>query len=115
MYHYNDTYMNKIKMIRLEEAIQEIKLEIAAIEEMRPGSLSKQMRRSKGKYGAYWHLSYTLQGKGHTKYIREQHVSQVKREVGAFKRFKRLIERLITLSIRRSELKMEIQEQGASN
>jgi hypothetical protein len=58
-------------------------------------------------YGAYWHLSYTHRGKGYTQYIRDAFVPQVKAEVSNFKRFRKLIDRLITLSIERSQLRMK--------
>jgi hypothetical protein len=107
MYHSNDTYMSYSKLQRLEEAIQRIKWEIGKLGALRPGSLSKQARKTKATYGAYWHLSYTHRGKGHTEYIRDAFVPQVKAEVSNFKRFRKLIDRLITLSIERSQLTMK--------
>ena len=94
------------KLERLEEAIHRIKREIGQIGALRPGSLSKQARKTKTTYGAYWHLSYTHLGKGHTQYVRDSFVRQVKAEVSNFKRFKKLIDRLIALSIERSQLRM---------
>lgn len=108
MYPINDTYMSQRKLERLEEAIQGIKQALGKLGALRPGSLSKQARKAKATYGAYWHLSYTHLGKGHTQYIRDAFVSQVKVEVSNFKRFKKLIDRLITLSIERSQLKMKM-------
>ena len=109
MYHINDTYMTDNKTLeRLEEAIHEIKRKIGEIGAMRPGSLSKQARKTKTKYGAYWHLSYTHRSKGHTQYIRDPFVPQVKAEISNFKRFRKFIDRLITLSIERSQLRMKM-------
>ena len=108
MYHSNDTYMSQSKLERLEEAIRGIKREIGKIGALRPGSLSQQARKAKTTYGAYWHLSYTHRGKGHTEYIRDAFVRQVKTEVSNFKRFRKLLDRLITLSIERSQLKMKM-------
>ena len=99
--------MARKKLERLEEAIHRIKREIGQIGSLRPGSLSKQARKIKSTYGAYWHLSYTHLGKGHTQYIRDLFVRQVKAEVSNFKRFKKLIDRLIALSIERSQLRMK--------
>jgi hypothetical protein len=107
--------MHNNKMARLEDSIQKLKQEINAIGDMRPGSLTRQRRKAKGKYGSYWHLSYTHQGKGHTQYIREAFVSQVRDETKAFKRFRSLVDRIITLSIKKSELRMEMQKAAASN
>ena len=92
----------------MEEAIHGIKQEIGEIGALRPGSLSKQARKTKTKYGAYWHLSYTHRGKGHTQYIRDALVPQVKAEVSNFKRLRKFIDRLITLSIERSQLRMQM-------
>jgi len=100
--------MTQSKLERLEEAIHRIKQEIGEIGALRPGSLSQQARKTKTKYGAYWHLSYTHRGKGHTQYIRDVFVPQVKAEVFNFKRFRKLIDRLITLSIERSQLSMKM-------
>jgi hypothetical protein len=100
--------MTQSKFERLEEAIHRIKQEIGEIGPIRPGSLSKQARKAKTKYGEYWHLSYTHRGKGHTQYIRDAFVAQVKTEVSNFKRFRKLIDRLITLSIERSQLRMQM-------
>lgn len=102
------------KLERLERSIQGIKREIQEVGDMRPGSLSKQMRKSQAKYGAYWHLSYTHRGKGRTQYIRKEFVVQIKAETAAFKRFRRLIDRLIALSIERSQLRMETVKSAAS-
>lgn len=99
--------MSQSKLTRLEEAIQGIKREMGKLGALRPGSLSKQARKTKTTYGAYWHLSYTHRGKGHTEYIRDAFVPQVKAEVSNSKRFRTLINRLITLSIKRSQLRMK--------
>ena len=105
--------MSDIKLRRLDEAIHGIKQEIGALGDMRPGSLSKQTRKSKDKYGAYWHLSYTHRGKGHTQYIRDPFVARVKTETGNFKRFRKLVDRLTSLSIKRSQLRMKMEKSDA--
>ena len=84
------------------DAFVAVEWEIGKLGALRPGSLSKQARKTKTIYGAYWHLSYTHRGQGHTQYIRNAFVPQVNTEVSNFKRFKKLIDRLIALSIERS-------------
>src|ERR1700730_5859838 len=100
-------HMIQRKLERLEEAIQGIKREIGKVGAWRPGYKRDHARKTKTTYGAYWHLSYTHRGKGHTQYIRDAFVPQVKAEVSNFKRFRKLIDRLITLSIERSQLRMK--------
>ena len=52
--------------------------------------------------------SHSHRGTGHTQYIRDAFVPQVKADVSNFKRFRKFIDRLITLSIERSQLKMKM-------
>lgn len=98
----------KTKIQKIEQKIAEIKEKMFGIGDMRPGSLTKQMRKAKEKYGAYWQLSYTYGGRGRTGYVREEFVDQVKAETVNYKRYKKLADRLIKLSIEKSSLKMEL-------
>ncbi len=111
MYPNSDTYM-KTKLKKIKEEIANIKKEMLVIGDMRPGSLSRQMRKAKEKYGAYWQLSYTHQGKGRTGYIRDDFVGQVKKETANYKQYKKLTDKLIKLSIDRSDLKMAAGKKG---
>ena len=98
----------KTKIQKVEQEIAAIKKEMFEIGDMRPGSLSRQMRKSKEKYGAYWQLSYTHMGKGRTGYVRDEFVEQVKAETVNYKRYKKLADKLIKLSIEKSSLKLEL-------
>ena len=98
----------KTKIQKVGQEIAAIKKEMFDIGDMRPGSLTRQMRKAREKYGAYWQLSYTYRGKGHTGYVREECVEQVKAETVNYKRHKKLTDRLIKLSIEKSRLKMEL-------
>jgi hypothetical protein len=99
---------------KMEVEINRIKQQIFELGDMRPGSLTRQMRKAKDvsrapkeKYGAYWQLSYTYRNKGKTEYIREAFIHQVKTETANFKRYRNLTDRLIDLSIKLSRLKMD--------
>jgi hypothetical protein len=54
------------KIEQIENKINNVKKKLMSIEEMRPGSLTQQYRKSrKGEsYGTYWSLSYTFNKKG---------------------------------------------------
>lgn len=79
-----------------------------SLEPMRPGSLSLQRRKSgEESSGAYWHLSYTFQGRGHTEYIPAEFVSQIRREINAYTKLRRLLDKLIELSIMRSRMALK--------
>jgi hypothetical protein len=89
------------------------------IEDMRPGSLSKQYNvcgmpgcrckdeKNPKKHGPYYNLSFTVSGKGGTKFIRRNFVEQIKKETAEYKRFKKLTDQWIDLSIQLSNLKIE--------
>lgn len=91
-----------------------IKEALLRLGDMRPGSLSRQMRRAKQKYGSYWQLSYTYGGMGKTEYIRDDFVDQLKQETESFKRYRKLSNKLVKLSIELSRLKMELAKNASS-
>jgi hypothetical protein len=96
--------MDMKKLTRFNEQIEKVKADLLLLGPMRPGSLSVQSRRSRDKklYGAYWHLTWTAQGKVHTQYVPKHLMNQARQETGNYRRFRRLIERLVGLSIKRS-------------
>ena len=49
--------------------------------------------------GEYHHLSFSHMGKGHTLYIRNVDVPQIKQELQNYKKFKELSDKLICLEI----------------
>ena len=63
--------MTQIKLKQIEKRIQRIKLELAKIEVMRPGSLTRQYKDPQQQTGAYYQLSYTLDMRSRTEYIRK--------------------------------------------
>lgn len=79
--------------------------------EMRPGTLSKQYKDPKEKKGQYYQLSYTHKMKSRTEYIRPVFVKEIKEQVKTYKRFKKLVEGWIDLSIEYSRQKMNIAKQ----
>ena len=98
-----------------EKRIQQIALRIERIKEalshigpMRPGSLTRQYKDRKNKTGAYWQISYTRQMKSRTGYVRGEWVPEIRRQIATHKRFKRLVDQWIDLSIEQSQLTMKI-------
>jgi hypothetical protein len=89
----------------IEQRIAKIKVELAAIEEMRPGSLTRQYKDPKSQSGPYYQLSYTRQMKSRTEYIPRESVSAVRQQIANYKRFKALTTQWIALSIEQCRLK----------
>lgn len=99
----------KTKILRIEKKINDIKKKLMSIEEMRPGSLTQQYRKSRKSesYGIYWSLSYTFNKKGHTEYIRDELANEVKIQINNYKKFKILTNKWIELSIQLAQEKLK--------
>ena len=92
----------------IERRIAKIKQDLAALGDMRPGSLSVQTR----SWGGYYHqLSYTHLGKGHTQYIPPKRVKEVQRQLANYRKFKKLTQEWVNLAIELCKLKTTQQDQ----
>ncbi len=97
---------NRLKQI--EKRIEGIKLELLGLKVMRPGSLTRQYKDPKRQTGAYYQLSYTLDMRSRTEYIRKEWVSDIRRQVKRYKRYKQLNAEWVALSIEYSKLSMKL-------
>ena len=64
--------MTNRRLAHIERRIEKIKVELAEMGEMRPGSLTRQYKDPKTGSGPYYQLSYTLDMKSRTEYIRKR-------------------------------------------
>ena len=97
--------------------IKKIQQRLAAMGEMRPGSLSKQYNvcgnpncrckdpENPKKHGPYYQLSYTHKGKSTTEFVKKDMVSEVKQQIRNFREFKKLTEEWIDLSVEIAKLR----------
>ena len=86
----------------LERKIEKLKQHLMKLGDMRPGSISMQTRKWGGEYGQ---LSYTHLGKGHTEYIPEGRRKEVERQTENYKKFRKITQEWIGLSIELCKLK----------
>jgi hypothetical protein len=100
--------MTNKHLAQIKQRIEKIKAELAAIGDMRPGSLTRQFKDPKARTGAYYQLSFTLDMKSRTDYIPRPCLAQVRREVANYKRFKTLSAAWVALSIERSRLSIKL-------
>jgi hypothetical protein len=126
---------------QIEQRIQRIKTQLAALGEMRPGSLSKQYNvcgkpgcRCKDpehpqRHGPYYQLSWVHQGKSTTQFIRrpfvaqvkaelatfKTFVAQVKAELATFKTFRRLTEQWVAFALQAAKLRLEAAKVAAKS
>ena len=92
---------------QIRKRVLRIKEELMKMEEMRPGSLTRQKRGDKGEY---YQLSYTHLNRGRTEYIRAEFAQKIKRQIENYKNFKNLTNEWVTLEIELSKLNMQIEK-----
>ncbi len=98
---------------RLLEKVALVKAKMVEVGPMRPGKLTRQYKDPKGKQGGYWQSNYTYQMKSRTEYVRTESLDRIRKETANFKKFKAIVEVLISLELRISTLRSEI-EKGAA-
>jgi hypothetical protein len=99
--------MNTQRLAKIEREIEGIKDQIAEIDIVRPGSLTRQYKDPKNKKGAYYQISYTYRMQSKTQYVRSGSLAQVRREIRDYNKLKKLIERWVALGIEYSTLSMK--------
>jgi hypothetical protein len=95
-------------LAKIDQQIQRLEDQLAALGPMRPGTLSRQYRRPDQRAGAFWQLSYTHQMKSRTEYVRPREVAGIRQEIAAFRRYKKLTARWVELALRRSQTRLRL-------
>ena len=101
--------MQTKKIQKLEDKISKLKQSISSLGNLRPGSVSQQIAGGPNrKPRKYWQISYTYKMRSRTDYLRDDLVDSVKNETLEYKKFKKIIDEIIELSIQLSKEKIEI-------
>jgi len=100
--------MSQKRIQQIERTIDRIKEALTGIGAMRPGSLTRQYKEPQHKAGSYWQLSYTRQMKSRTEYVRKEQVAEFRPQIATHKRFRRLVDQWVDLSIEHSRLTMQV-------
>ena len=102
---------------KMQTRIKKIQQCLAALGEMRPGSLSKQFNvcgnpdcrcKDQGnpkKHGPYFQLSYSHKGKSTTEFVKEENLSAVEQQISNYREFKKLVEEWVDLSVEIAKLR----------
>jgi hypothetical protein len=90
---------------RTEERIGKVKEQLLAIGPMRPGTITRQYRLPKEKKRPFYQISYTHRMKGRSEYVRPENLPTLRMETANFRRFKKLIDRWVTLALDASHLR----------
>ena len=90
-----------------EERLQKLKQELMALGPMRPGSITRQYRSPKEKKRPFYQISYTHRMCSRSEYVRPENVATLREETANFKRFRKLIDRWVDLSLKASQLRIK--------
>jgi hypothetical protein len=108
----------------LQQRIDKIKQQIAALGDLRPGALSQQYNvcgnpgcRCKAtppiKHGPYYQISIKRHGKSTTQFVREEELAEVQTQLDNYRRLRELVDEWITLSSEISSLRVHELRQAA--
>ena len=101
----------------LMRQIERVKGKLAALGDLRPGSLSTQYNvcgtpgcRCKAtppeKHGPYYQVSFTRKGKSSSKFVRKEDLAAVRRELKNYEVMKTLVDRWIDLATELSNIRL---------
>ena len=105
---------------KLESRIQQIKAQLAALGEMRPGSLSQQYNvcgkpncrckdpQNPQRHGPYYQLSWVHRGKSTTQFIRPPLLPEVRAQIATYTKFRKLTDEWVNLALRLAQAKLLI-------
>ena len=111
---------------QLEQRIQQIKAELAALGEMRPGSLSKQYNvcgkpncrckdpQNPQRHGPYYQLSWVHRGKSTTQFIRRPFLPQVRAQIARYNKFRKLTDEWVNLALRLAQSRLQAARRSLS-
>ena len=104
---------------RIEKQIERTQRELMALGPMRPGALSRQYAACQKpgcacvdpvnpkKHGPFYQLSYSHEGKSTTRFVRPGYALQIKKELAAYKQFRKLTQKWVALALTLSQLRLE--------
>jgi hypothetical protein len=102
---------------QLERQIERVKRDLAALGDLRPGSLSTQYNvcgtpgcRCKAdppqKHGPYYQVSFSRKGKSSTKFVKKEDLPAIRKQLKNYERMKALVDLWIDLATELSNLRL---------
>jgi hypothetical protein len=93
----------------VEKKIGALRQRLVRIGNIRPGTLSVQYRNPAKKMTPFNQISYTLNGRSRSEYVRPENLPAVKAEIANYRQFKTIVRELVTLSVKASRLRCATQ------
>ena len=101
----------------LEAKIAKIKAALAALGDLRPGTLSQQYNvcgkpacrckaRPPRKHGPYYQVSFTWQGKSQSQFVRREDAPAVRAQLRTYRRLRTLVDTWISVAMELSRLRL---------
>ncbi len=101
--------MEMSREAQLERQIEKVKRDLAALGDLRPGSLSTQYNvcgtpgcRCKAdppkKHGPYYQVSFSRKGKSSSKFVKKEDLPAIRKQLKNYERMKELMDRWIDLA-----------------
>jgi hypothetical protein len=100
--------MRNNKIEQYTNRINQIKKEIQTVREMRPGSLTQQIFKRGNYTRPFWQISYTLNRKSKTEYVRDDALKKLQGEIAEYQKFKNLTAEWVELAISLSKEQIKL-------
>jgi len=97
--------MSTTQLQKKEKQIRRLLAGLARFGAMRPGTLTVQYRNPGERKTPFHQISYTHKGRSRSEYVRPACLPSVRREIDAYKKFRRLVGQIIDLSLEASRLR----------
>ncbi len=109
--------MEMSREFQLERQIEKVKRDLAALGDLRPGSLSAQYNvcgspgcRCKAdppqKHGPYHQVSFSRKGKSSSKFVKKEDLPAIRKQLKNYERMKELVDRWVDLATELSNLRL---------
>ena len=109
--------MDTKRETQLVREIEKLKRDLAALGDLRPGSLSTQYNvcgspgcRCKAtppeKHGPYYQVSFSRKGKSSSKFVKKEDLPTIRKQLKNYERMKELMDRWIDLATELSNLRL---------
>ncbi|MGA8580069.1 MAG: DUF6788 family protein [Bryobacteraceae bacterium] len=116
--------MNLSEIERRIEAIQHCLTQLGP---MHPGSLGEQYNvcgkagcrckdpKKPQKHGPYYQLSFTWRGKSTTRFVRTEHVTEMRQRIARYKRFRELVNEWVDREVERERAERAEEKRAGGN
>jgi len=111
----------------IERRIEAIQHRLTQLGPMHPGSLGEQDNvcgkadcrckdpQKPQKHGPYYQLSFTWRGKSTTRFVRTEHVSEMRQRIARYKRFRELVNAWVDLEVERERAERAEEKRAGGN